>query len=839
MSRRASCDTLWHRRVQTLRTILLGAAAAALLAVQITTARAPVRNTWAGGPAQITQTVTRRVAITDDDASNDPSQVGAEGAPRAELPVAPSRAWSQSGAAPGLIINATFDSTITSDPNAAAIENAINAAIADVQSMFSDPITVTINFKKMTSGLGQSSTYYYNLPYGTFLAALKSDASTSDDATAIARLPSVSANPVNGSSTINVKTANLKAVGFLPSLPPEDPFDGTISLNTSITTPGSPGTANLYFLIPVVEHEIDEVLGLGSSLPDVPSGTIFPEDLYRYDQNGARTFTTTSGVPAFFSIDGTTDLAQFNQSTSGDFGDWQSSPLPSGVAPKVQDAFATPGANPALSVEVTALDVIGYNRSAGAVPPSIILQPASQTIVFNTTAAMSVTAIGTAPLSYQWYIGASGVTTSPIGGATGSSFTTPTLTSTTNYWVRVSNAFGVANSATATVTVVTSATITAHPLHQTVAAGQNASFTVAAIGAPAPTYQWQVSTDGISWANLTNTAPYSGTGTSTLTVTATTPSLNKRRVRAVATNSGGSAASGAAILTVRTVAANFDGDGKTDLAIYRPDTGVWWLLQSSAGFTSYATFRWGLPSDIPVPGDYDGDGKTDVAVFRPDTGVWWLLRSSTNFTSYATFRWGLPSDIPIPGDYDGDGKTDIAVYRPDTGVWWLLQSSTNFTTFGTVQWGVPGDIPVSGDFDGDGKTDIAVYRPDTGVWWILQSGTNFTSYVTYRWGLPTDVPVPGDYDGDGKTDIAVYRPDTGVWWILQSSTNFTAFAQLQWGQAGDVPVPGDYDGDGKTDIVVYRPDTGVWSLLQSSTNFISPVTLRWGQSGDIPILKRP
>jgi hypothetical protein len=110
------------------------------------------------------------------------------------------------------------------------------------------------------------------------------------------------------------------------------------------------------------EHEIDEVLGLGSALPSIPSGNPFPEDLFRYDSTGARSFTTTATAQAFFSINGTTDLAQFdNQNDGGDFGDWQSNPLPAGVQPKVQDAFATVGATPALGVELRALDGIGYD----------------------------------------------------------------------------------------------------------------------------------------------------------------------------------------------------------------------------------------------------------------------------------------------------------------------------------------------------------------------------------------------------------------------------------------------------------------------------------------------
>jgi hypothetical protein len=279
-----------------------------------------------------------------------------------------------------LTITPTFDSSITSDPNAAAIEGTITSAIQEYQNTYSNPINVTIYFSEQAGGLGSSNTVLYDQGYQFFrngLAANQAISGQADQATALANLPNGVNNPVSGTSDLFIKTADIKALGG-PSLqgvqgPDGKFYDGVIGLNTSITNPGSPGSSLTFFLAPVVKHEIDEVLGLGSALPNPVQGIPFAEDLYRYDQNGNRSFTSNGTAQAYFSIDGTTKLAQFdNQNDGGDFGDWQSNPLPQGVPPQVQDAFATPGANPDLGVELTALDVLGYTRVATVPEPSTL-----------------------------------------------------------------------------------------------------------------------------------------------------------------------------------------------------------------------------------------------------------------------------------------------------------------------------------------------------------------------------------------------------------------------------------------------------------------------------------
>jgi hypothetical protein len=274
---------------------------------------------------------------------------------------------------------------------------------------------------------------------------------------------------------------------------------------------------------------------------------------------------------------------------------------------------------------------------------------------------------------------------------------------------------------------------------------------------------------------------------------------------------------------------DFEGSGKSNITVYRPDSGVWYSL-SNITPGSYTGTVWGSDSDIPVAGDYDGDGKSDVAVWRPGDGTWYILPSSDS-GNYISAPWGINSDIPIPGDYDGDGVDDPAVWRPGSGTWFMLLSGTP-GDFTATSWGMDADIPVPEDYDGDGKADIAVWRADSGTWFVLQSG-NPGSYASMQWGIASDIPTPGDYDGDGKTDIAVWRPGEGTWYILPSGTP-ESYLVTAWGANGDTPVSGDYDGDGKTDIAVWRPSAGTWFILSSKTPGSYTAT-QWGIETDTPI----
>jgi FG-GAP-like repeat len=308
----------------------------------------------------------------------------------------------------------------------------------------------------------------------------------------------------------------------------------------------------------------------------------------------------------------------------------------------------------------------------------------------------------------------------------------------------------------------------------------------------------------------------SATQNSATPPTSATPTLSKEYIYA-----------GSRMLAVED--ANANAAPPADLAVWRPANGVFYVLGGTGSQQTF--FQWGVPTDRPAPGDYDGDGKTDFAIFRPSSGQWWVVKSSDN-TSFA-MQFGASCtttdtancDKIAQADFDGDGKTDAAVFRPTSGVWYILPSSGG--SYYGVPFGLGTDIPAPADYDGDGRADVGVWRDSNATFYSTNSGNGVLSTAIMS---SSTAPVSADYDGDGRADYAIRSGNS--WIIRNSSTGQTQ--TIPWQTAGEIAVQNDYDGDGKVDIATWNSSTGNWFIRQSgSNNLLRQVS--WGTAGDIPV----
>ncbi len=270
---------------------------------------------------------------------------------------------------------------------------------------------------------------------------------------------------------------------------------------------------------------------------------------------------------------------------------------------------------------------------------------------------------------------------------------------------------------------------------------------------------------------------------------------------------------------------DYTGAGNSDPAVFRRTntTTAQWFVDGSSVINGRSFGSGSL--DVPLAADFTGDGKTDLAVYRPSTGQWFVEESTTNYTGQLLATFGGPNDIPVPANYNGTGKAVVAVYRPTTGQW-FFQGQSQPLTFTTYQ---SGDIPVPGNYDNTGKDEPAIYRPSAGEWII--DGPKGAHTINF--GGSTDIPVPGAYYAlttvNAEVEPAVWRPSTGQFFIRTppGGTRTLQFA------VGDIPAPGDYDGVGETEAAVYRPSLGEW-LVYAPNATTYHVVAKFGGSGDTP-----
>jgi hypothetical protein len=300
--------------------------------------------------------------------------------------------WSLMTPGYAMTIDVVDGSGVTTD-----MQTAINEVVGAYDTAFANPITLTIGLQGASCGscVADSLTQTGSVAYGSAASSGSWYSAMSNYAasglsnptfnTAFASLPTnqtAASSALGGTNgNVTVTAANLTALGYSVSLGTQNfatatGFDGVISVNSALSV-GIPSHGTIpggtYDLVSALEHELDEVMGIGSALnaghgyPNTP----FAEDYFRYSAPGTRSWNPSSSIKAYFSIDGgTTDLANFNQNPSGDYNDWATAnggcsgagnPLP-------QDAFAASGQVPLLMCnsstpdpELMALDALGYD----------------------------------------------------------------------------------------------------------------------------------------------------------------------------------------------------------------------------------------------------------------------------------------------------------------------------------------------------------------------------------------------------------------------------------------------------------------------------------------------
>lgn len=201
------------------------------------------------------------------------------------------------------------------------------------------------------------------------------------------------------------------------------------------------------------------------------------------------------------------------------------------------------------------------------------------------------------------------------------------------------------------------------------------------------------------------------------------------------------------------VPGDYDGDGLTDVAVFRPETGLW----AVRGVTR---FYFGQSSDLPVPAAYNGLGSVEAGIFRRSTGLW-AIRGLTRF------YFGGILDLPVPGVYESYDRTRAAIFRPSSGLWVVRGLTRRY-------FGIEGDYPVSADYTGDGVKEFGIFRDSSGLWAV--SGVTRTYF-----GRRFDFPQPADYAGDGTAGIIIYRPANGLWAVK-------GMTRMYWGGPNAVPL---------------------------------------------------
>src|SRR5215213_5573450 len=236
--------------------------------------------------------------------------------------------------------------------------------------------------------------------------------------------------------------------------------------------------------------------------------------------------------------------------------------------------------------------------------------------------------------------------------------------------------------------------------------------------------------------------------------------------------------------------------------------------------------------------DFDGDGRTDLALYRegsrdvniaPQPSYWYFLNTHTG--SWGVVHWGRTLDVPTPADYDGDGKTDFGIYRwwhfeiGDANEYWLSKAGGYDVL--VYEWEIGGYTKYNRNYVGDSRAEVGqLYQRNisqdpsqpcfVSIFFIGDFLDNTIRKTVGDTCNVNPIPVPGDYNNDGRSEIAVFTNQTFKVWFPPYNPAYTVPDMVQSLNI-DFPAVGDYDGDGKTDFAGTKAQNGrlIWRIKRS------------------------
>ncbi len=289
--------------------------------------------------------------------------------------------------------------------------------------------------------------------------------------------------------------------------------------------------------------------------------------------------------------------------------------------------------------------------------------------------------------------------------------------------------------------------------------------------------------------------------------------------------------------------ANYDGSGRTDLAVYLPSIAGFAYRPTAGGADVFVPFGIAGPGQtLPAPGDYTGAGRTEIAAYLPAYGLYAIRPAGGGPDVVVPFGTaGAGRSIPTPGDYEGTGRSDIAVYLPSIGAFGIRPADggpDKIIPFGIA--GAGGSIPAPADYFGTGRSDIAVYLPSIGAFAIRPPGGGADKIIPFGIaGAGGSIPVPGDYDGSGKTELAVYMPSLGLFAYRPARGGPDVLVPFGTPGVGSIPVPGDYSGSGRAELAVFDPHDALFAYRPASGSDVLTVFGSAGVGASLPAAAPP